>query len=212
MGAIPLSGELNVEDEPQLSSVKLIEEVIENVAPRTKTINSIMSAASSNFLSAELKDLRCVTDQVEKSVTQADLLISNISSDEEGLLIGNNSLDSSREVLQKVRRLAGLVNDLQREQKSAQCDCYGEVAETLARVKLEMKHFDAVAAIPHVQIVQLKINAIEAELRNRIEWSSREIGQLVKYDPNPDTLSPETELVTDLKTLRTLHLVIEILG
>ena len=207
MGAIPLSGALNVEDEPQLSSVKLIEEVIENVAPRTKIINSVTSAASSNFLSVELKDLRCVTDQVEKIG-----LISNISSDEEGLLIVNNSLNSSSEVLQKLRRFAGLVNDLQREQKSAQCDCYGEVAETLARVKLEMKHFDAVAAIPHVQIVQLKINAIEAELRNHIEWSSREIGQLVKYDPNPDTLGPETELITDLKTLRTLHLVVEILG
>jgi hypothetical protein len=121
----------------------------------------------------------------------------------------NTSLDSYSKTLKKLEDLVESIKELENELKEAQYDYYRNVAEMLADIKEKMSHFDAYGAIPHVILIRSKINAIELELQKHIQWSCREIGQLVS---STEAEGPEPVSSIDLQTLSQLYLVIDVLG
>ena len=122
----------------------------------------------------------------------------------------NVSLEGSSKTLSKLEELVESIKELENELKEAQYDYYRNVAEMLADIKEKMSDFDVYGAIPHVLLVRSKIGAIENELKNHIQWSCREIGQL--YTTDSDNDGEESTSSIDLQSLSQLYLVIDVLG
>lgn len=212
MSAIPVIGEMNEKDAPQISNTEFVRQVIENIAAQVKVIHAEVHEASSSCDASELKELSDFIEQLEKSATLAASLTKKISLDDDRLVTVNKLLNGSSKTLRKLEGLVALIKELETELKEAQYDYYRNVAGMMANVIQQMEHFDAFAALPQIQIVQLSIIAIQLDLQKHIQWSCREIGQLVNCDPHLDILCSETESSIDLKTLSQLYLVIDVLG
>ena len=119
----------------------------------------------------------------------------------------NKSLKGSSKTLQKLEDLVESIKELGNELKEAKYDYYRNVADMLASAKDQLSCFDAYGAIPHMQIIRSKMEAIENELKNHIQWRCREIGQLVDNGSDQETVEPLSS-----SDLNQLYLVINVLG
>ena len=103
------------------------------------------------------------------------------------------------------------IKELENELKEAQYDYYRIVAELLTDVKTNLSYFVQFAALPHMVLIHTKIVAIETELQRQVQWSCREIGQIMSGDPNdPEAAAPHSNI--DTQELSQMYLIIDVLG
>ena len=118
--------------------------------------------------------------------------------------------------MQKMCTLRRSLRELEDELTAGESDYYRVIAELLIDVQKQFAYFQAYGAIPQVQQMGEKLRAIESELKRQVQWSFREIGQLVVAD-GPDegfglNASDKSSSNNDLSSLNRIYLVVDALG
>lgn len=145
---------------------------------------------------------------LQKSI-QARAILEDVKSDSNKFASANNKLASSAELLTKINKLALTLKELETEFVSGEFDYYRVISELLVDVQQQASFFEPYQAIPHVVAIRDKLQAIENELRRQIQWSFRELGQLLPSLDNSE-VPPEPSISID--SLSQVHLVIDALG
>jgi hypothetical protein len=87
-------------------------------------------------------------------------------------------------------------------------DYFRIVAELLAAAKVQMHNFDAYAALPNIVLLKTRLDGTETELKRQVQWSLREIGQLVD-DSDANEFDASS---VDVGNLGQAYLLVNVLG
>jgi hypothetical protein len=141
------------------------------------------------------------------------MILIEITSDPKKSEFSNARIEGPAKTFQATKKLIESVRQLETELREGEYDYYRAIAELLTDVQEQMSKFTQYVALPHIALIQKKIEAIESELRRQVQWSFREIGALTsseKYEQEQDM--GELSWNMDVSPLDDVYLVIDALG
>jgi hypothetical protein len=127
----------------------------------------------------------------------------------------NTAIEGHSDLIMKVRTAAAALKELENELTAGEADYYRIIAELLIDALKQMAWFDVYASIPHVKLLNEKLRAIQSEIKRQVQWSFREIGQLVSAESNGyedvEAYGPGDQ-DQDLSSLNRIYIVVDALG
>jgi hypothetical protein len=191
---IPKAGLIDVPDPVPITPVEFIQQVIANLNVQLGPIDNEIAKAKTGDVSYVRAFYDCL-HEIKSRIDQAEMILLEVTSDPQKLELSNARIEGPAETFYRLNQLIEAVKELETEIKETEYDYYRVVAELLEDIHLKMTEFKPYSAIPYVQQVINKVEAIENELKRQILWSFREIGSLTsseRYDPESGPSSSST--------------------
>lgn len=157
-----------------------------------------------------MKELSSNIHEILQKTIQSKAIVESLTADTSKLPAINTTLAKNVELLSKLKKLKVSLKELETELISGEFDYYRVISELLSDVHLQMAEFEVFRAVPQMAKVHEKLDAIESELKRQIQWSFRELGQLVPTLDADDDSHVETPI--DISSLSQVSLVIDALG
>lgn len=189
--------------ETQITAVELLTEVLGNIRDQILSLEAEMINTSGS--SAEVKVLYEHVHEILQHSDRGQTALVAIS----GNKSASNKLEANSDTVKKLRSLEDAMKELEKELREVDFDYFRIVAELLAEAKEQMKYFLPYAALPHIVALRSRLEGVETELRRQVQWSLREIGQLVDID---DADADGDAVPVEVGNLAQAHLIVEVLG
>lgn len=213
MSGIP-TATINIPTPASISHIEFLRQIVENISNQLTSIDREVSTLSGK-LNGEDSEMKQVSENIHEIKQRSELTLNILtdltSSDDKSQRVNSSFTGSAGETLRKIGKWVSLIDELEGELRAGEYDYYRIVADLLIDVKEQTSLFISYRAIPYVSNIMIKVEAIENELRRQVQWSFREIGELVSSDPdlNPNA-QPSINL--DMNNLNQIYLVIDVLG
>jgi hypothetical protein len=140
------------------------------------------------------------------------MILLDITSDSGKLAACEEKMSLSAQTFADLNKLVETIQELEKELYGAEYEYYSIVADLLVDVLEQMEKFEKYIAIPQVAIVKEKIEAIQFELRRQVQWSFREIGQLISSEKYEHENPSENTWDVDVSDLTKVYMVVDALG
>jgi hypothetical protein len=88
-------------------------------------------------------------------------------------------LDKASIILSNIKKLTETVHELETELMEGEFDYYSTIADLIGEVNTQLSFFESFSASPHIVLITEKVKAIQSEVKRQVQWSFREIGELV---------------------------------
>lgn len=150
--------------------------------------------------------------EIRSRAEQAEMILLEITSDSGKLMACEEKMSQSAQTFADLNKLVGAIQELEKELYEAEYDYYSVVADLLVDVLEQMEKFEKFIAVPQVAIVKEKVEAIQFELRRQVQWSFREIGQLISSEKYEHENPAENSWDVDVSDLSKIYMVVDALG
>jgi hypothetical protein len=153
--------------------------------------------------------------EIKSRAEQAEMILLEITNDPKKLEFSNAKIDGPAETFFELNKLIDSVKELEKELREGEYDYFQVIAELLEDVHTQMAKFKQYSAIPHVEQIYAKVEAIESELKRQIQWAFREIGSLTsseRYDHEQSSDEDDAFWNVDISSITQAYLVVEVLG
>ncbi len=162
-----------------ITCLEFLDQIFENISTQIVTIEAeLKSSASSSSAVEQLKELHAMVLEIKENSATATALSSKLKEDRNLITSVNNKLGASAEVVKGVGNLIAVINDLETEIINGEFDYFRILSEMYSNVLVQMTQFECYGALPHIKKIQARVSAIDLELKRKVQWSVREIGQV----------------------------------
>lgn len=148
-------------------------------------------------------------EEIKKRSSAVCDLFDIISTDSAGYNALNTVMSNSAESFKKLEKLNRLVGELEKELKNEEFDYYRTIAELYEEIQEKVVQFAPYGAIPFLRSLTARVSSIETELKKQLQWTFREIGQLISSDADNIV---RTDTTVDIDSMDQIYLVIDALG
>lgn len=160
--------------------------------------------------------------EIQLKSNQTKVILDNILQDKiESENLINKFEKSNHNTLLQIEKWVETIKELENEIKACEFDYYRIVADLMKEILEKYSQFHSYSAIPYVVGICDKVKAIETELKRQVQWSFREIGQLLPNNTNNTTdMNPNPndddynnhEIILDMKNLNQIEYIINVFG